>query len=330
VRSPVHFPAVSASDSPPSSLGTHDASKLYGRWYYDSYTVPYEENEHWKRFFGGVADAIVAQLNPRTVLDAGCAKGFLVAALRERGVDAVGFDLSEVAVEAAPEAARGHVRVGSLTEPIEGRYDLVTCIEVIEHLDPADAARAVGNLAAASDTVLLSSTPGDRDEPTHVNVQPPERWSQLFAGHGMFRDFRHDAGYLSPWAVLYRRTEPSVADVVLEYDRAWSELRTETIEQRKALLDMQSTIEDLTANGDVQRLADERGQLRKEVLRLRDLVVGREAELASALGRVEELEAMLGRYANLEQRLNDVLGSNSWRLTQAAGLPLRKLRERKG
>ena len=39
---------------------------------------------------------------------------------------------------------------------------------------------------------------------------------------------------------------------------------------------------------------------------------------------------MLGRYANLEGRLNDVLASNSWRLSQAAGAAVRKLRERKG
>jgi 2-polyprenyl-3-methyl-5-hydroxy-6-metoxy-1,4-benzoquinol methylase len=327
---PVQSPAVSASDAPPPSPATHDAGKLYGRWYYDSYTMPYEENDHWTAFFGGVADAIVGQLNPTTLLDAGCAKGFLVSALRERGVDAKGFDLSEVAIESAPAAARGHVRVGSLTEEIPGRYDLVTCIEVIEHLDPADAARAVANLSAASDRVLLSSTPADRDEPTHVNIQPPERWSQLFAAHGMFRDFRHDASYLSPWAVLYRRGEPSLVDVVLDYDRAWSELRVETLEQRKALLDMQSTIETVKSDSDHQGRSDELAQLRKEVLRLRDLVIGREAELATALGRVEELDAMLGRFTNLEQRLNEVLESNSWRLSQAAALPLRKLRERKG
>ena len=128
-----------------------------------------------------------------------------------------------MAIAEAPESVRDHVRVGSLTEPIDGRYDLITCIEVIEHLDPADAATAVANLAAASDRVLLSSTPGDRDEPTHVNIQPPERWSQLFAAHGLFRDFHHDAAYLSPWATLYRRAEPSVVDVVLDYDRAWSD-----------------------------------------------------------------------------------------------------------
>jgi SAM-dependent methyltransferase len=321
---------ASAEDAEPapSSAG---AGQLYGHWYYESYAMPYEE-ENWRQFFSGVADAIVAQLAPKSVLDAGCAKGFLVAALRERGVDASGFDLSEVAVAETPEAVRDHVRVGSLTEPIEGRYDLITCIEVIEHLDPADAATAVANLAAATDRVLLSSTPGDRDEPTHVNIQPPERWSQLFAAHGMFRDFRHDPAYLSPWATLYRRSEPSLVDVVLEYDRAWYALRADTLDQRRALLDMQAKLERLTeaAEGvDLRQLTDELADLRQEVLRLRDAAIGRDAELATARGRAAELEAQVARYGPMEGRLIRVLGSRSWRLARAAATPLRKLRARR-
>jgi SAM-dependent methyltransferase len=310
-----------------------DAGKLYGRWYYESYTVPYEQNAHWSAFFGQLADRIVAELAPRRTLDAGCARGFLVAKLRDRGVEAYGFDISEVALSDVPDSARPYVKVGSLAEPIEGRYDLVTCIEVIEHLDPADAATAVGNLCRAADAVLLSSTPGDLDEPTHVNVQPPERWSQLFALHGFYRDFRHDAGYLSPWAALYRKGEPSVPELVLDYDRAWSQLRTETLEQRRALLSMQERFEQLEAkpdNAEFERLHAHLEDLNKEILRLRDAVIGKEAELATALGRVEELEVAIGRYANLEERLDAVLSSNSWKVAWAAGLPVRMLRERKG
>jgi SAM-dependent methyltransferase len=325
------LPSLESGDDAELAPSAAGAGQLYGHWYYGSYAMPYEE-ENWRQFFGGVADAIVAQLAPKTVLDAGCAKGFLVAALRERGVDASGFDLSEVAVADTPEAVRDHVRVGSLTEPIEGRYDLITCIEVIEHLDPADAATAVANLAAATDRVLLSSTPGDRDEPTHVNIQPPERWSQLFAAHGMFRDFRHDPAYLSPWATLYRRSEPSLVDVVLEYDRAWYALRAETLDQRRALLDMQAKLERLTeaAEGvDLPQLTDELADLRKEVLRLRDAVIGRDAELATARGRTTELEAQIARYARMEDRLHRLLGSRLWRLAHAAATPLRKLRGRR-
>jgi SAM-dependent methyltransferase len=317
-------PDIDAENS--DTRAGHDPGRLYGRWYYDSYTVPYEENEHWRWFFGQVADNIVATLNPGTVLDAGCAKGFLVAALRERGVDARGFDLSEYAVADAPQAARDHVRVGSLTDPIDGHYDLVTCIEVIEHLDPADASAAVRNLCSASEAVLLSSTPADQDEVTHVNVQPPERWSQLFATNGWFRDFRHDAAYLSPWAVLYRHTPASLTDVVFDYDRAWSQLRQETIEQRRALLQLHEQIEQTPGGPRYEHLEHELEGFRKEVLRLRDLVVGKEAELGTALGRVAELESMLHRYANLEEQLQAMLRSRTWRMAQKASKAAHRVR----
>lgn len=81
--------------------------------------------------------------------------------------------------------------------------------------------------------------------------------------------------------------------------------------------------------GAAAALSDELDECRKEVLRLRDLVIGREAELGAARGRVAELSAELTRYAHLESRLDAVLKSNSWRIAQALGAPLRALRRRK-
>jgi len=325
---------VSSPDDESESGPTAKPSQLYGRWYYDTYTVPYDDNEHWRNFFGDVADNIVRQLQPRTVLDAGCAKGFLVAALRERGVEAYGFDISEWAISQAPAEVRPYVSVGSLAAPIEGRFDLITSIEVIEHLDPVDGPAAVANLCQASDRILLSSTPGDQDEATHVNVQPPERWSQLFATSGFFRDFNHDAGYLSPWAVLYRRQERTLTDVVVEYDRAWSQLRGETLAQRRALLALQGQLEEILpdhtrADAEIERLEAERETLRKEVLRLRDTVVGKNAELGTALGRLAEAQAEVLRVHDSEERLQALLSSRSWRLMWALGRPVRALRGRR-
>ena len=83
------------------------------------------------------------------------------------------------------------------------------------------------------------------------------------------------------------------------------------------------------AEADAAALRDELDECRKEVLRLRDLVIGREAELGEARGRIAELSAELTRYAHLESRLDAVLESNSWRIAQALGAPLRALRRRK-
>lgn len=312
------------------------ASPSYGAYYYaHDCGIPYERSEHWLNFFGKVADHIVRELRPRRVLDAGCAKGFLVEQLRDRGVDAYGIDISEHAISEVHESVKDFCRVGSLTDPIEGHYDLITCIEVVEHMPSPDGRVALDNLCKATDRLLLSTSPYDYGEPTHLNVQPPEQWSALLANNDFTRELDYDASYLTPWATLYTHKPTPVPELVRAYDRSWWRLRLEVQETRTQLLQLQARLEEVTTGiGDegerrVGELSDEREQLRKEVLRLRDLVVGKDAELATALGRVEEMTAMLQRYGNLEVRLNDVLQSNSWRLSQAAGLPLRKLRERK-
>lgn len=78
--------------------------------------------------------------------------------------------------------------------------------------------------------------------------------------------------------------------------------------------------------GDADALQSQIEALDKEVLRLRDALIGKEAELATALGRIEELETTILRFLNMEQRLDSVLQSRSWRLMWAAGAPLRRLR----
>jgi 2-polyprenyl-3-methyl-5-hydroxy-6-metoxy-1,4-benzoquinol methylase len=40
------------------------------------------------------------------------------------------------------------VREGSISEPFGERFDLITCIEVLEHMQPEDADRAIANIAA--------------------------------------------------------------------------------------------------------------------------------------------------------------------------------------
>lgn len=92
---------------------------------------------------------------------------------------------------------------------------------------------------------------------------------------------------------------------------------------------MPASHEPSDAGSELHALRAENEHLQKEVLRLRDAVIGKEAELGTALGRVAELESELKRYVSMEQRLNDVLGSTSWRLMWAAGAPVRKLRERR-
>ena len=64
-------------------------------------------------FIKRLASQIKEKYHPQTVLDAGCAMGMLVAALRDLGVEAYGVDLSEYAISQVREDIRPYCAVGS-------------------------------------------------------------------------------------------------------------------------------------------------------------------------------------------------------------------------
>lgn len=282
--------------------------ELYGETYYRTYfgrgeSIPYERNDHWLRFFGSVADSIVQRIRPETVLDAGCALGFLVEALRQRGVRAEGIDVSEYAISNAHESVREHVRVGSLTETIDGRFDLVTCIEVIEHVDPTEVDAVLRNITSVTDALLLSSTPMDFEEPTHLNVQPPEYWATRLAELGFHHDLEFDATFLTPWAALYRRADRSLSDLIRSYERE----RWQLVRERDAL--RASAQDQLASDADApdtraagHALGDDlRDQLRDAV----DAARGADARRATVEARLAHVEYAL---AAAEAREEEVAG----------------------
>jgi len=224
-----------------------DAESIpYGRYYYEhDCGAPYERTEHWLGFFRELAGRIVDDIAPKTVLDAGCAMGFLVESLRALGVDASGIDVSDYALERVDKSVEEYVSQASLTESLPRRYDLVTCLEVLEHMPARDAERAVANICAATDQVLFSSSPFDYAEPTHVNVRPPEEWSEMFARHGLVRDVDFDVTTLIPWSVLYRRSDVPLPALVRSYERTWWRLKYETRELRLEVLELQRRLEEV-------------------------------------------------------------------------------------
>jgi cellulose synthase/poly-beta-1,6-N-acetylglucosamine synthase-like glycosyltransferase len=181
---------------------------LYDAEYYRQHCgpIPYGRTQPWLEFFAHTADALIRSLKPRRVFDAGCAWGFLVEAFRDRGVEAWGVDLSPYAIGQVRQDLRPYCRMGSLTGPIEGSFDLITCIEVLEHMPENEAEQAIRNLCGATDTILFSSTPSDFSEPTHVNVRPIVSWLHLFSEQGFSPDVLFDASFVSPHAFLLRRS----------------------------------------------------------------------------------------------------------------------------
>lgn len=278
-------------------MTTSEPSNLFDAHYYATGCgMPYRRDAAWLAFFGGVADRIVAEIGPASALDAGCAIGLLVEQLRERGVDAQGVDISDYAIGQAPESIRDHVRVGSVAEPFGRRYDLIVCIEVLEHMPPAEAERAVANFCAHSDDVLFSSSPLDYREATHFNVRPPEHWAYLFAQHGFYRDVDFDAGFITPWAARFRRRAEPPARVARDYERRFWLLWKENSDLRQLALEMRAQ---LAAAHDAQAASGPTvEEARRAAAEASAYAARLERELAAKNEQLGRLEALLARVEN--------------------------------
>ena len=292
-------------------------SGFYGEDYYghsyDKSGVPYRRGEKlWVDLMAAIADAVVGSLAPRTVLDVGCATGMLVEALRDRGVDAFGIDISTWAIDQVPDALRLYCSVGSITEELDGFFDVITCSEVLEHLPPRSAPFAIANLCRHSDAVLFSSTPTEFDEPTHLNVQPAAYWATMFFAQGFVHDVDYDAAFLAPHAVLFRREQVDVEELIARYERGMSSVALNIGGRLESAVAEHDRLAERfnAAAADQRAITSERDDALREVQRLQD-----EVENVRLRGRAESRRGVRD-----DSSLRDV-GASSGR---ARGRPRRR------
>jgi GT2 family glycosyltransferase/glycosyltransferase involved in cell wall biosynthesis len=235
---------------PPSGENSRSLAPSYDAFYYaHNCGRPYERDDEWLGFFGSIAERIVRDIGPGTVLDAGCAMGFLVEGLRNRGVTATGIDISEYAIQKVHADVRPYCWLGSVTDELPQRYDLIVCIEVLEHLPAVEANQAIENFCKHTDDILFSSTPFDYKEATHFNVRPPDYWGQRFAQHGFIRDLDFDGSFITPWTMRFKKTNEPAWRIVQAYERHLWQLEKEiqarrllTVEQQTQLAASERTI----------------------------------------------------------------------------------------
>jgi GT2 family glycosyltransferase len=279
----------------------------------DASAPVYSRDEpHWQQFFRRIASEIVTVLRPETAMDVGCAIGMLVEALRDHGVDAYGIDVSPWAIKQVPDDVRPFCSVGSILSPLPERYDVITCIEVLEHLPPTLAPLAIANLCANADTVLMSSTADDVTERSHLNVNPLDYWARLFAEHGFVRDFAYDATYISPDAVLFRKRQLTIPDAIGGYEALLCKASVTVArqsEELQAMLASRDTVEAQrqAACNDHDRLADRFNALAVEHQQLLERTAGlelrRNAEAQLAGREIELLErSQSGLAADVEEQ----------------------------
>lgn len=133
--------------------------------------------------FGDKADELIRLYNPKSVLDFGCAKGYLVKALRDRGVEAYGYDVSEYALAAAPDEVKPYLFDKVLDQnrlPAYGLFDLIVSYDTFEHIpeteldDLRNQLRLLGHRFHFS--VGTVNTPDWQHDASHITIKPLEFW----------------------------------------------------------------------------------------------------------------------------------------------------------
>jgi hypothetical protein len=167
------------------------------------------------RSAAAVAGVVQDLVHARSVVDMGGGEGWWASAFADLGASAVSVDSAPLAA-AAPGVT--HIE-HDLRRPVGrevGAPDLVLCLEVAEHLEPAVGERLVGELCALAPTVLFSAAVPGQGGLGHVNEQWPAYWVERFERHGygcsgalrwrIWRDDRVESWYRQN--LLFATAEP--------------------------------------------------------------------------------------------------------------------------
>jgi len=102
----------------------------------------------------------------KTVLDIGCGGGILAESMARKGADVTGIDLSEKALKVADlhsletgvQVRYELISAEAIAEREPGRYDVVTCMEMLEHVpDPAAIVHACATLVKPGGYLFFST-----------------------------------------------------------------------------------------------------------------------------------------------------------------------------
>lgn len=128
----------------------------------------------WYEFIAGVGEGL-------SVLDVGCGSGEGLKVITQRAGTAVGIDLDE-----RLHRSDVTIKIQSITEVPDKSFDLVVCLDVIEHVTEDRA--FIAELFRVARKAVFVSTPNytvsRNRHPYHVHEYTPGEFHQLFEGYG--------------------------------------------------------------------------------------------------------------------------------------------------
>lgn len=177
----------------------------------DYYRIRAYEVGNLYEHFGLMARMIAEHLGPQVSLDVGCARGYFVQAMRQHGIQGYGMDVSSYALANCADGMSNYLRQGDATKGLpffNGSFDVVTCMECLEHLTMPLAAIAEMARVLRHGGYVVASAP--KHTVWHwlfnmvfgkAEVHPSElsliEWRRLFAASG----FYYIGDYVADWGI---------------------------------------------------------------------------------------------------------------------------------
>lgn len=180
----------------PEMADIEKLSQIYDRDYFENGIATKKSNYFdysWARlgsYFQKTAKHIAEKFTPSNSLDVGCAKGYLVKALSELGIDAYGIDPSEYALAEGHPDVKGKLAIGiaqSIGLP-DNEFDIVTCFDVLEHIPEKDVPKVLQEMLRVSKQwlvlrVVTKELPDDVDA-KHATIHDKDWWNEKIKESG--------------------------------------------------------------------------------------------------------------------------------------------------
>ncbi len=146
------------------------------------------DRERYRPDYRALAAELMRAVEFESVLDVGCANGFLLSEFLAAGRRVRGIELSPAVSEVLPAELLEAVRIGDFTAA-GGVWDLVCCVEVAEHIPPERSEELVATLVrCARRAIYFTAAPPGQAGRGHINCREHAEWLAWFDGLGWVRD----------------------------------------------------------------------------------------------------------------------------------------------
>ncbi|MFD2572374.1 methyltransferase domain-containing protein [Spirosoma soli] len=145
-----------------------------------------EIEESARRSAETVIKMLIRLFNPKSVADIGCGRGTWLSEWQRQGVNTIwGVDGGHQDKNRLliPQKCFQEYDLNQLYVS-KDRFDLVTCLEVAEHLNPGSDNNIIQTLTQLADIIVFSAAIPNQGGFQHINEQWPSYWAQKFEAQG--------------------------------------------------------------------------------------------------------------------------------------------------